>query len=143
MNWFEIFKVASKPKPVWLEGVLKQMDDGFTYLDIPDSLIKPFIQMIPDEVVHPKELTDHYAGCHISVMDADDVKDKDIKEIGDTFAFQITGVEEVKPEGWKGVERVFFVVVDAPELEDLREKYDLSRLIKGHQFHITVGVVPR
>ena len=140
MTWYKIAK--NTPKEVSLFGELKQTKNGFVYLSIPNKIIDAFLDLIPaePELLHPKELSDNYVGAHISVMDNEEVEDVKIKEIGNKYHFTIKAVETVKPEGWEEVKRVFFIAVDSPDLEKLRKKYKLSPKLKGHDFHITVGV---
>jgi len=99
--------------------------------------------MIPSEsVVSPRDVTDKSkdVGAHISVMKKEETTDLTIKEIGDQFEFFVDGFHCVKPDGWDGVERVYFLTVKSPDLEILRKKYKLTNKIDGHEFHITVGV---
>jgi hypothetical protein len=142
MAWYQRLKTSAQKKQVWLSGQLKQTRDGFVYLDVPDSIIRAFQQMIPDEeIAHPSGMSKKYVGAHISVMMKDESDGKNIKEIGQHFQYKIKALQAVKPDGWDGVRTVFFIAVDAPELEDLRKKYGLSAKHKGHDFHITVGLV--
>lgn len=135
MSWW---KKAKKASEVWLSGKLKNQD-GFIYLDVPNAIITPFRTLLPD-TAHPRETVDSditYVGAHISVMFPDELENVKIKELGDDFSYRIKGLETVEPEG---KDAVYFVTVDSPELEKLREKYNLSKRIKDHDFHITVGV---
>jgi hypothetical protein len=139
MNWW---KIASDTVKVWLTGTLRRTREGFIYVDVPDSIIKPFLQMIPDKgVIHPSEASDKYAGAHISVMRSSEIEDQTVKEIGETIEYQLIGLESTAPEGWDGVKTVYFLTVYSPDLEELREKYELDRKYKGHDFHITVGLI--
>ena len=47
----------------------------------------------------------------------------------------------VHPPGWKEVDQVYFIVVDAPWLDQIREKYGLPK--SKYAFHITIGVKPK
>jgi hypothetical protein len=68
-------------------------------------------------------------------------KDVQISEIGKTIKFNIAICDSLKPVGWKGVSEVSFLSLSAPELDSLRNKYDLTPKIHGsHDFHITFGV---
>jgi hypothetical protein len=138
MGWYKQFKIAAKLTPIEFEGELKDKN-GFIYLDIPDAIISGFMSLIKGKVIHPKKASDNYPGAHISVMQAEDT-DKKVKEIGKKFKFTIIGAEQTEPEGWDGVNKVYFITVDSPELENLRKSYGLSKKNKGHNFHITIAV---
>jgi hypothetical protein len=139
MNWY---KIAKETQEVWLEGELKQTSEGFVYLDVPGHLITAFLGMIPDRgVEHPREASDPYAGAHISVIKRQEAEGKKIREVGRRYQYRVKGVEKVKPGTWDGVDTVYFVTVDAPDLEKLRQRHGLSKKISGHDFHITVGLV--
>jgi hypothetical protein len=118
-------------------------NNGFIYLKVDGRIVAPFLNMIPKDVVlHPKEVTDpdKDVGAHISVMRGSELGEKKVKEIGREYNFFIEGLESVKPEGWDGIKKVYFVAVSSPALETLRARYGLTRKYKGHDFHITVGV---
>lgn len=139
MSWYKQCK--SEPEEVALEGVLRQSKDGFVYLDINYNVPEAFRSMIPvDDLKDPASASDKYVGAHISVMHSDEIGKKKIEELGDKFEFFVKGVETVKPDGWEEVNRVYFITVDSPDLEKLREKYDLPAKYKDHNFHITVAV---
>lgn len=126
-------------KNIEFEGKLKNKD-GYVYLKLPDEIISIFSSMISAPLSDPKKASDKWVGCHISVIHKDET-DQNIKEVGKNFKFTITGAKYLKPEGWDEVSNVYFITVDSPELEKLREKYNLSKKYKGHDFHITIGVI--
>ena len=121
--------------------------DGFVYLEVPDEIIDGFFEMLPGRGLDkPEAATDkEYVGAHVSVMRPEEherivKKKKRVREIDEDFAFTLDKLYSTEPEGWDGVKEVFFVSVKSPELEALRKKYGLSKLLNGHDFHITVGV---
>ena len=67
-------------------------------------------------------------------------KKNKVREIGEDFAFTVDKLYSTEPEGWDEVKQVFFLSVKSPELEALRKKYGLSKLLNGHDFHITFAV---
>jgi hypothetical protein len=143
MNWYKL--AASKPKAVHLSGVLKE-NNGFYYLDIDTRIVAPFLNMINDDnVVHPRQVTrrSHDVGTHVSVIRDEELNGRKVKEVGERFDFRISGMEKVNPESWDDVGEVYFLTLKSEALEDLRSKYDLRRKYQGHDFHITVGVVPK
>ena len=62
---------------------------------------------------------------------------KEIKqnEIGQKYSFKISGLTSVPPKTHKYI----VLEVISPELEQLRKKYGLSPLLKGHNYHITIS----
>lgn len=142
MNWY---KIAEALKDVKLVGKLLQTKNGFTYLDIPDSVVNALFALIDNNKIQkpPYDLKKYNSiGAHISVFDDKEIsKNKlEIKEIGREFNFSLGELKSTKPEGWDEVDRVYFLNVYSPELEKLREKYGLPKLIKDHEFHITIAI---
>lgn len=136
------FAKLSDRKQEKIKGKLKQTDDGFLYVDMPDELLDAFIKMIDD----PKAKKPPYntkkmnnVGAHVSVAYKDEMEDKEIKELGDEFECEIKGLVSLDPQGWNAMNRVWFLELDAPELENLRKSYGLSKKLNGHKFHITVA----
>jgi len=129
-----------------LKGILKQTDDGFVYLDISNNVINGFFTLIDEEEISkpPYDLGKYNGlGAHISVMSQDEFDEPtDITEVGKEFQFKLDKMHSTEPDGWDGVERVWFLVVKSPELEKLRKKYKLPKTYqgKGHDFHITVAI---
>ena len=130
-----------------MSGTLKQTDNGFVYIDVSNDVVDGLFSMVDndkndDDLVKPPYNQKKYnqLGAHISVIN-DDELDDDIKELGEEFYFKLSDVKSTNPEGWDEVKKVYFVEVESPELEKLRQKYDLPKRLNGHQFHITIGVV--
>lgn len=141
MNWYRMAKLKEVP----LKGTLQQTEDGFVYLDINNKLMDGLFELIDnDNVVKPPYDQKQYnsVGCHVTVMYADEVKAKEIEvaEVGQDVTFTLGELKSTKPEGWKGVDEVFFLQIDSPELEKIREKYGLSKKVDGHEYHITVAL---
>ena len=140
MNWY---KKAKTLKNVDLKGKLKQTDDGFVYLDLPDTVVNGLFAIIDEDGIEkpPYHLKKYNAiGAHISVMKNDELKELEIKEIGKEYNFNLGEFKSTKPKGWDEVDEVYFVQVSAPELEELRKKYKLPKKIDGHEFHITIAI---
>ena len=142
MNWY---KLASRLISVPLKGTLKQTDEGFVYLNISNDVVHGLFKLIDEEgIEEPPYDRGKYKkiGAHISVINGDEIKDKDldIKEIGEEFNFELGEFYSTKPDSWKEMERVWFVSVISPELEKLRESYGLSKKINSHEFHFTCAV---
>jgi hypothetical protein len=120
-------------------GILRQNSSGFIYLEVPQNYIdktKPHIG--GKGIVKPPSKT----GAHISVMYPEEVKNNHIyvSEIGKKIFFSIKGFYS-SPVNWTkhSIDKVYYVEVRSPELEHIRQKYGLSRHLKGQQFHITVA----
>jgi len=142
MNWY---KKSEKLKDVKLVGKLQQTKSGFVYLDIPNSVVNALFTLIDEDKIEkpPYDLKKYNSiGAHISVIDDKETeKNKlEIKEIGKEFNFSLGELKSTKPEGWDEVDRVYFLSVYSTELEELRQKYGLSKLMKGHEFHITIAI---
>ena len=135
----------SRLKSVPLTGTLKQTKDGFVYLKIPNNVINGLFACIDEENIQkpPYNIGKYKSiGAHISVMYGDEIKDEDvvIKEIGKDISFKLGKFYSTNPMGWDEMERVWFITVDSPELEKLRNKYKLSKKLNGHEFHISCAV---
>ena len=141
LNWYKIAKLKEVP----LKGTLQQAEDGFVYLDINNDLMNGLFELIDnDDIVKPPYNQKQYnsVGTHVTVMCSEEVKEKEleIKEVGQEFSFTLGDFKSTKPDGWKGVNEAFFMQIDSPELEKLREKYGLSKKVDGHEYHITVAL---
>lgn len=140
-----LFKFSSKKRQVLFKAKLMKKDNGFHYLDIPNNFVHSLFDLIDEENISKppyfsgKKGRD--AGAHISVISDEEGKDLEVKEVGEYFNFSIGDFYSVKPEGWKEMERVYFLEVDCPEIKKLRKKYKLPEtyLDRGHEFHITIA----
>lgn len=131
-----------------LEGVLKQKRNGFVYVDLPDAFIQQLFPLLEEHIYETRPGNSYYVqpartsvGAHISVIYENEIVRSaiwDIAELGETFSFEITEVRSVKMMG-RRPRVLFLIAVYAPELEALRERYGLRPLLKGHDFHITIG----
>ncbi|MCI5052629.1 MAG: hypothetical protein MRY21_05795 [Simkaniaceae bacterium] len=123
-----------------LSGELKREGD-FVYLDVDDRYILELIELTDGFKLPPYFGKPGLVGAHISVIYASELQKYGIanfEEFGQTFRFSLKDCEIVHPPHWKGVDSVFLITVDSPELDALREKYDLPPSEFG--FHITVGI---
>ena len=132
-----------------LKGTLKQKDDGFVYLDVSNNVIHGLFSLIDEENIEKPPYFDNGGiGAHISVVSSQEAEEqlKDIKidEIGDEINFQLLDIKSTKPDGWKEMERVWFVQVESTKLKEIREKYGLSKTYnrQGHNFHVSIAVRP-
>ena len=138
-------KVARKVS-VPLKGVLKQQPNGWVYVNVSNDVIHGLYSLIAEEGVEkPPYFNDGGVGAHISAIHESELKDKEFKDVGREVTFKLGPMVSVEPEGWKDMERVYFIEVDSPDLEKIRQKYGLPKTYKGlgHSWHITVGTRPR
>lgn len=136
-TWPEIVELAKSS--LSQEGVLTVKDEkGYTYLKVDDEYIHsllPLCDLKEEGFVEPPYFRGKKSpGAHISVF----YEDEEVlaEEIGQTFSFTLQQIVVVKVS-----KTVSYVIlqVKCPELENLRQKYGKSPLLKGHEFHITLG----
>jgi len=142
MNWYKI----SKKDEVELTGIIKQQDDGFVYVDVSNDIIHGMFRLVDEEgIEEPPYFDKDGIGAHISFMTADEVKDLDIEEIGQSVSFKFEDIKSTNPKGWADMNRVWFIELEAPELKEIRKKYNLPSTYdgRGHHFHITIAVRPK
>ena len=79
------------------------------------------------------------AGAHITLMDEEESKNVDVKDIiGKEIAFKITDYNIVTPKGIWGERELFLAIIGADILDDIREEAGLEKI--EYPFHITIGV---
>lgn len=132
------------------KGILKQKDNGYLYVEVSRDFIAEALPLIdvPGKIVPPRHYTSKKGiGAHISVMyENEQIENEiwEIEELGQEYTFNIIELRTVKLNKDNQMKKLWLIAVAAPELEMLREKYGLSQLLKGHDFHITIGMqVPR
>jgi hypothetical protein len=121
------------------------MSKDFVYVDVDDAYIHKLIRFIEKDGFKepPYFESPRLGGAHISVMYKNETKEygiKDLQECGEVICFTPKECRIVRTPGWKESDEVYIIVVDAPELNRIREKYGLP---KGYDFHITIGVKPK
>lgn len=126
-------------------GVLKN-SGSFLYLDVDDAYIHKLISLIQEEGFEepPYFGSPGLVGAHITVIYPDEMKKLvvgKIEECGQTLPFAVQGCEIVHPPRWQKIDEVYVIVLAAPELEKLREKYGLPK--QEFAFHLTIGVKPK
>ncbi|NJL70400.1 MAG: hypothetical protein HC888_01720 [Candidatus Competibacteraceae bacterium] len=102
-----INKIAKKSdlQGVKLKGRLKQTDDGFCYVDVPNSIIDAFYELVKGKgISKPPYFNREFnnIGAHISVMYGEEVEENgiEVKELGEQIEFTIGEFFTVNPEGW-------------------------------------------
>lgn len=122
------------------EGTLK-CENGFVYVDLDDETIH---KVAPELLEKGFEESPYYngsslAGAHITVIYPDEMERiKTFEEEGKSVFFQPVRCEIVHPPRWEEGAFAFLAIVEAPELDSIREKYGLEKL--PFDFHITLGV---
>lgn len=118
-------------------GILRQDDEGYVYLELPESLAAQVFSLIGTEAVRDEFV-------HIPVILPQEWEQKKglgaIKELGNSLAFEMNGLYSQRPKSWPGVEKVYFLRVPSSQLESLREKYLLPSKIRGHDFHAVIAL---
>jgi hypothetical protein len=120
------------------QGVLKQKENGFIYLDVSND----FIKLIAPLLEYPGELrlpptAKRSIGAHISVF----YEKEDITplELNSTFSFEIKDIRSFTNHTRDGLKKLYVIAINSPELESLRCKYGCSSKLNGHDFHISIG----
>ena len=121
-----------------LSGELKNLD-GFVYVDLDDNYIHSLVEFIRDQgFQEPPYFGDGLIGAHITVAYPKELNNQIIEECGMPVSFTLRECQIVHPPRWQDIEEVYLIVVDAPILDQLREKYRLPK--RQYDFHITIGV---
>jgi len=145
-------KIAADTETVYnLGGKLFYAEDtDYLMLSVPNALVHGvFAAMVEPGVELPLFSTGKPLSAHITVMTPTDLAAiggaGKVKERGQQFRYSLGRLKQVRPDGWPGVVRCFFVTVHSPELQALRRSYGLSALPRDGQgeFHITTGIIRR
>ena len=143
LGQYTVKKAADTPELSYsLGGRLFISKSGWGLLSVPNALVRgAFAALHEPGTELPPDLN-----AHISVLRPEDLEvigGADlVKERGQVFRYTLGPLRSVKPAGWPGISRVWFIEVRSPELQQLRKSYGLSPLPKENQFqfHITVAV---
>jgi hypothetical protein len=136
----EILSYIEKNLPC--HGILRN-SNGFIYVDLDDQFIHELNAYIEKEGFEkpPYFGKTGLVGAHITLMYPYETKQYGIKEMeesGEKIVFTPIKCQVAQPTNWKGIDEVYFIVVDAPQLDQIREKYGLPK--QDHDFHITIGI---
>lgn len=112
-------------------------------MDIDDEYIHSLSHLVATEAFEVPPYFEHSSlvGAHISVVYPGEMNQYEaelIEEYGQIIEFIPRSCEVVYPIKWKGIDAAYLVIVEALQLNHLREKYGLLPL--EHAFHITIGV---
>lgn len=126
-------------------GRLEKSSEGYTYLNIDDRFIHDLYPLLPPHtnIIKPDYFNKYTMGAHITVVYPEEKTIIDPIHLGEEHTFTILGV-------YTGVimpKQYFVLLVNAPSLTALRNKYKLGPKLsfKKHHIdlHITVGVIQR
>jgi len=145
-----ISKYASVDRPVnttALSGQLYASNSGWILLSVPNALVRGAFDALSEPGIELPLDSGGRLNAHISVMRAEEVEKiggiSKITERGHHFKYNVGALQAVKPLGWDGMSKVWFLSVTSPELCQLRRTYGLSSLpMRGDielPFHITVA----
>lgn len=120
--------------------------DGFVYIDLDDEYVHKLTPFIQQEGFQEPPYFEEagLVGAHITVIYPEEVIKygiKEIEECGENISFVPKSCQVAYPPRWKGIDQVCFIVVEAPLLDEIREKYGLPK--REYDFHITIGVKPK
>ena len=140
---YAVKKAADTPELSYsLGGRLFISKSGWGLLSVPNALVRgAFAALHEPGAELPPELN-----AHISVLRKEDLEQIGgpdlVKERGQVFHYTLGPLRSVKPAGWPGISRVWFIEVNSPELQQLRKSYGLTPLPKNNEFkfHITVAI---
>ena len=126
-------------------GTLKNAE-GFIYVDVDDAYVHELVQFIQNEGFEEPPYFGQagLVGAHITVAYPEEMEKYGVQEMeeeGLSVSFTPRSCQIVHPPRWKEIDEVYFIVVDAPQLDKLREKYGLPK--REYDFHITIGVKPK
>lgn len=133
--WAEAVEFARMHLP--LEGKLVQKSDGYGFVKVDDRYIHDLFPLLKAEIGFDKPpyfRRSDAPGAHISVFYANE--HVVVTEVGQRFKFTLKDIVMVRTNN--GVSYIV-LLVDAPELEQLRQKYGLAPRLNNHEFHITIA----
>ncbi len=130
-------------KNLKLSGTLKQDKQGFVYVDVDNDYICKLTGLIEDPgFVQPDYFQGEYRyGAHVSVIYAAEAaryKMGKLEEAGRTVHFHVCRCEIVATERDPAIDSYYFLIIESPELSEIRRKYGLPQ--PKYPFHITIGV---
>lgn len=142
------YKKAADPTPsMALSGRLVASKSGWLLLEVPNAIVRGLYAAMSVPGIQLPYGRDGRLNAHISVARPEELENiglENISETGKQFKFQLGKLHEVKPLGWEDMEKVWFVDISSPDLQNLRKSYGLSPLpkkgSKDLKFHMTVAV---
>ena len=137
---------------LWQTGKLRSTDTGWVLLDVHKGLCESAYHNLKVEGV---ECEPHFDNPHISVLNKDEVEElkekygfkwEGVAKIGQPFKFYLKRMVDLVPHAWDGMDRVWFLEVESPQLRKFRKSLGFPELPKNSKhdydmrFHITFAV---
>jgi len=129
-----------------LAGRLYLSKSGWILLEVPNSLVRGAFDALNEPGAELPFQSNGTLNAHITVMRPEEIEqiggpDK-ITERGHSFSYTLGPVQEVVPDGWQEMAKVWYIQVKSPDLQNLRKTYGLSPKPNDskYDFHITIGV---
>lgn len=137
---------------LWQTGKLQPSGSGWVLLAVHKGLCDSAYYNLKTEGI---ECEPHCDNPHISVLSKDEVdqlkekhgfKWEGVAKIGQPFKFYLKRMVDLVPHAWDGVDRVWFLEVESPQLRKYRKSLGFTELPKnskhGHdmRFHITFAI---
>ena len=119
-----------------MEGILKRSSNGHYYLEVDHSFLSQLTPYLPEGAnLEPN--------AHIGVVMPHEYEKyrlwKQVKEVGKKFYFGVIGFYTVDLINHSQYSKIWGLKIYSPALEELRESYNLSAKIRGHDFFLVVG----
>ena len=124
------------------EGILKQTQEGFLYIELPKDYVFALQRFLP-KTCPPPYFKKGKIGAHITVVTAREMKDLNFPKVpflGEKISFSIQSLEKVSLENSEIGSEAYLLLIDSPKILEIRKKLSLPLKIKAVDFHITIGV---
>lgn len=142
-----LVKSAGDAVPAYgLVGTLYLSSSGWLLLSVPNALVRGAFAAMGEPGIELPPGPDGKLNAHISVIRQEEIEriggPEKITERGKQFRYRLGGFYSIEPDNWVGVNRVWYMRVHSPELQDLRKSYGLTPLPNGgkYDFHIAVAI---
>lgn len=120
------------------QGVLKQKENGFVYLDVSNEFITAVVPLLDHEgIIRQRPTSTRSMGAHISVFhEGEGIVPQ---ELNKSFSFEVKEIRSFTLHTRDGLKKLWVIAADSPDLENLRQQYGCSPKLKGYDYHITLG----
>jgi hypothetical protein len=122
------------------QGTLHKDARGMVYLKIDNNYIHRLIDFIKSEGFEiPPYFGSGLHGAHITVIAAKETAEYQVGEIAEQVVhFKPKECQIVHPPTWPEGEVAYLITIEAPALDEVRQKYSLPKA--KFDFHITIGI---
>jgi len=130
----DVLKIARQLPPV---GVLKKDKSGYVYLQLSNDYINKLYPLIICEGAKlPLPTKKASVGASITVFESSEGVNP--QELEEEYDFLVKSLVSATIKSSKGLKREWALIVEAPALEALREKYLPSKKSSGQEFKIPI-----